>query len=784
MCNIFDTGGKKNPILISTVFIAVLLFSNFLLPRLLITTTVIDAAAQRSNTTTNTTQTITDQIVKRAQELRFNATVSNLTVVKSDVPLILEGLIHKAQELKISNGSIANAIHSVIPFTFAPEPGKEVSNPVLSHIQPNPIHGNVHALNIHPFISSGTAKDRGCQTGGLFGINTAMPEWVTASNVEPVTIEGVVHDSIISFEDWPYTHDSHDQNFAVQLDSQYQKYNSDSNTQLKAANGQPVRDTNGQPVQLMEVEWESKYFPYHFWPVAGDRVWAVGKLIFDCGHPDQNGGAQTEIHPPEAVAFTRYEPTFSLDLSKPTMAAMTQIYFNGLGGWFNTQVGGQNYDFFVDLPPKPSPSAQLRTNILSTDFGGANPSITPFPDSKNPTKIHIVFAPLFLAIPNKYSATIAAGWVDPAYKQSFRSLDVTFDRIKINNEHNLVGGEANWHLWIGANGNWLEVPGLNHVHKGDTITINKAIPLYVANDGHLNITTTGWKAGYMDNIFGINRNWNLLTLLGDIPNFGVGTYRPWANYPIGEVNKNYTLANDFGIGTPHDPRDNVVIGLEHNDNSTKYNKDDTAGDFTLSYHINQYHNYPNREPGSLTVTTHVDNTNGGNLRASDFMMHVTGTNVSPSSSFNGVELPGASLKLDSGSYSVKEDSVSGYTSSSSNDCSGTIAAGESKYCTITNIHNPLTQTGTLIVITHVDNTSGGGVLQASDFGIAVAGTNASPNRFQGSESGTTVTMAPGPYNVNGEYNTYYRTDLSPDCKGTLATGQVKTCTVTYVHLIA
>jgi hypothetical protein len=55
-------------------------------------------------------------------------------------------------------------------------------------------------------------------------------------------------------------------------------------------------------------------------------------------------------------------------------------------------------------------------------------------------------------------------------------------------------------------------------------------------------------------------------------------------------------------------------------------------------------------------------------------------------------------------------------------------------CTITNVKAP-PQNATLIVITHVDNSFGGGTKQASDFTNTVTGNSPSPSTFQGSESG-------------------------------------------------
>jgi uncharacterized repeat protein (TIGR01451 family) len=81
----------------------------------------------------------------------------------------------------------------------------------------------------------------------------------------------------------------------------------------------------------------------------------------------------------------------------------------------------------------------------------------------------------------------------------------------------------------------------------------------------------------------------------------------------------------------------------------------------------------------LTV---VKNVVGGNKTSNDFTMYVTANNVSDSS-FVGSSI-GTTVSLDAGSYIVSEDEIPGYTSSFSDDCSGSIALGESKTCTVTN----------------------------------------------------------------------------------------------------
>jgi len=98
-----------------------------------------------------------------------------------------------------------------------------------------------------------------------------------------------------------------------------------------------------------------------------------------------------------------------------------------------------------------------------------------------------------------------------------------------------------------------------------------------------------------------------------------------------------------------------------------------------------------REPAAasaITVITAVTNNSFGGKSVSDFVDVVTGTNVSPASTFPG-SASGNTVTLYSGSYSVTQNPASGYAVMYSAGCSGTVAAGETKTCTITDNEKPL-----------------------------------------------------------------------------------------------
>ena len=90
-------------------------------------------------------------------------------------------------------------------------------------------------------------------------------------------------------------------------------------------------------------------------------------------------------------------------------------------------------------------------------------------------------------------------------------------------------------------------------------------------------------------------------------------------------------------------------------------------------------------PATLTVVKHVINDHGGTKTAADFTLTINGVTAGGGNSFAGSEAGTTKTLTSVGSYSVTEVAITGYAlKSASSDCSGTIALGEHKTCTITN----------------------------------------------------------------------------------------------------
>lgn len=188
------------------------------------------------------------------------------------------------------------------------------------------------------------------------------------------------------------------------------------------------------------------------------------------------------------------------------------------------------------------------------------------------------------------------------------------------------------------------------------------------------------------------------------------------------------------------------------------------------------------QPGTLIVKKEVINDDGGSLIATDFSFTVNGGAAITFQQDGSDVLKGMNtLTVDAGTYAVAEDGtpIPGYTTTYlagqiTHSCANlVIANGQTVTCTITNDDQP----ATLIIIKHVVNDNGG-TAEASDFTLDSGGTDDTPDNFPGDESGTTVTLDAGAYNVTETGPSGYSASFSADCAGTIANGQTKTCTVT------
>ena len=138
-----------------------------------------------------------------------------------------------------------------------------------------------------PPVSSDLAaavNDGGCYPTALVlsspldMLNLVNPEWAPVLNgqtveSEPILVHGLVLDSHgDTGGDFPATHVRSDQNTFVRLDD-----------------GEAGRLATGNGGEIA-LEWEAGAYPDWAWGSGGDRVAALGRWIFDCGHPNPTVG--------------------------------------------------------------------------------------------------------------------------------------------------------------------------------------------------------------------------------------------------------------------------------------------------------------------------------------------------------------------------------------------------------------------------------------------------------------------------------------------------------------
>ena len=175
------------------------------------------------------------------------------------------------------------------------------------------------------------------------------------------------------------------------------------------------------------------------------------------------------------------------------------------------------------------------------------------------------------------------------------------------------------------------------------------------------------------------------------------------------------------------------------------------------------------KPGKLTVIKIVDNQYGGNLNSEDFTINVSGVNPLPASFLGSNN--GTVVTLDAGNYNVTENLIDGYIPKYSVDCTGTIALGENKTCTITNED----QAPKLTLIKTVINDDGG-TKQVADFPLFVGDIQVTSGVATTLQSNIEYTVKET--NLAGYTPSVWSGDCSPEGKITLKPGDNKICYIT------
>jgi hypothetical protein len=152
-------------------------------------------------------------------------------------------------------------------------------------------------------------------------------------------------EAVVNYEDYPDVHDSHDMNFYVRVDPEYTDVISSFGIDSE---GRKAGQAGYSP-DTLEIEWETgiptyartgdgRFFPKWAWPLPGDRIWANGYWVFDCGHEVEESGSgdeiglRSEIHPPRAVASMREKVMTPPGQTQPITVTSADVYIHGRAG--------------------------------------------------------------------------------------------------------------------------------------------------------------------------------------------------------------------------------------------------------------------------------------------------------------------------------------------------------------------------------------------------------------------------------------------------------------------
>lgn len=233
--------------------------------------------------------------------------------------------------------------------------------------------------------------------------------WVAGGAERFQEVSGVATRAKVSARDTAANHYSHDFNVDVLVDEGQER--------LVSVIGHNNEGDLREP-DTIEVEWETgtrpdehrgdgqdPFFPKWAWPSVGDRVWAGGNWVYDCGHADKEtppfpchffpkasecegqgepvSRFRAEIHPARAIASMRDQSrTMPGSGTTPVPVTATDLYIHGRGGFMVEQLYcgmdiiltgercdrrttpiAEEYELNVCLPLKPFGTARLGTLI-------------------------------------------------------------------------------------------------------------------------------------------------------------------------------------------------------------------------------------------------------------------------------------------------------------------------------------------------------------------------------------------------------------------------------------
>src|SRR5438093_571024 len=382
----------------------------------------------------------------------------------------------------------------------------------------------------------------GIQPGLLDMLVLVNPEWAPLQNGQvvdsiPIVIHGVVqgmHGDTSG--DFPSTHVRADVNHFVLLDA----VDAD-------------RLATGNDDGLIHTEWEAGAYPAWAWAGTGDRVVAMGRWIFDCGHPGPTPGNcsattsqqcvidsdcpngetcanahfaySAEMHPPQATAAIRQGRVAARIRKRP-------------------RIIDPSPHMEVTVRMSRRVHGQMPTGFAGTIFAGWLRDTSPL------THVRLTIDTLEVTNALQLATPVAPKMCAPEHNPPL-ACDTTADcRPPVcpscaNNENCLgVGPIKAWQMQAAVNGEWQEFGGLASVDTGEVIPQALVFDQYLPPSGAVHLELTGVARECVDALY----NRSLATNIAEV-GFVKGLACLASNaHSAGTIDLMYG-GPDFGAGT-------------------------------------------------------------------------------------------------------------------------------------------------------------------------------------------------------------------------------------------
>jgi hypothetical protein len=393
-----------------------------------------------------------------------------------------------------------------------------------------------------------------------YDIGLILPSWrpVVSENYVAVLEGKVVYNEqdgskgpLVSHEDLPFYHYTHDLNFDVIPDATEDNRFTNYSPLMVYESPSGVKDTALR--RTIHIEWEcglgaaNRINPFRRicnqgkscgfvtaghergdiiwnWPTIGDWVHVEGHLVWDRGHPP----SKVEIHPARLVAIRRNLPErLVFPDSTFKYATRVDVFASGDGGALrNNRFGSESFvqkvkmsskDYEIPVKeflPKPSSNAVLKYKI-STRKGNT------FTVGEN---VAIINDTAFISIPwrandgndvDVYAKTFYFYWDEldgVAFDYEIEEYRVVLTNLNIKKKGDVEGVSEN-RIFSNVGNNWLFLNDF-HGKKNKVLTkglgntakknfeLRNEFTVYLPKDKHFRVYMAGWEADGVDYFMG------------------------------------------------------------------------------------------------------------------------------------------------------------------------------------------------------------------------------------------------------------------------------------------